>query len=83
MKCPSCSAENKENATHCKKCGTSLAVQLLWSPTWEWHAKTLGIIYACLILIFFVLNRWLLKPYLRDIPPEVTPWLAKSLNIHK
>src|SRR5207247_5363482 len=62
IKCPACAADNKDNAVHCKKCGASLVV--MWSPTKEWHLKTLGIIYTGLIIVYFLLN-WLLKPYLR------------------
>jgi hypothetical protein len=80
MKCPGCSAENKDNASHCKKCGASLIA--MWSPTKQWHLKTLAVIYAGLIILYFVLN-WLLKPYMREIPPEVTPWLKKAQKIHK
>jgi hypothetical protein len=80
MKCPSCSAENKDNVQVCKKCGGPMVIQSLYSPTKEWHIKTLGIIYGTLIVVFFLLN-WLLKPYMRNIPPEVTPWLHQ--NIHK
>jgi hypothetical protein len=46
----------------------------LWQPTRAWHVKTLGIIYAVLIVLFFV-TKALLKPYARQLPPEVTPWL--------
>lgn len=82
MKCPSCNFDNKETAKNCKKCGTVLNVVPMWSPTWQWHAKTLGIIYAALIVVYFLLN-WFLRPYLRDIPPEVTPWLKEAQKIHK
>jgi len=81
MKCPSCSTENKDHFTHCKKCGANLHVQAMWTPTWQWHLKTLGMIYVGLIVLYFVLNA-LLKPYLREIPPEVTPWLKKVQKIH-
>jgi len=46
----------------------------LWQPTWAWHARTLLIIYACVIVAFFLTKIWL-KPYVRDLPPEITPWL--------
>ncbi len=82
MKCPSCNAENKDNAAACKKCGGPFVVQALYSPSKEWHIKTLGIIYGALIFVFFFLN-WVLKPYMRQIPPEVTPWLHKGQDIHK
>lgn len=80
MKCPACQVENKENANNCKKCGTSLIV--LWSPTWQWHGRALAIIYVSLIFVYFLLN-FLLKPYLREIPPEVTPWLKKAGKMHQ
>jgi hypothetical protein len=48
-----------------------------WSPTYKWFAKTAGIILAVLIVIFFALNI-ILKPYMRQIPAEITPWLDKS-----
>lgn len=82
MKCPTCKSENKDNVKSCKKCGTLLNVQSMWAPTWQWHAKALGIIYAALIVLYFGLN-WFLAPYLRDIPPEVTPWLKNAQKIHK
>jgi hypothetical protein len=52
----------------------NLQLPPLWQPTWAWHAKTLGIIYAVLIVLFFAAKVWL-KPYVRQLPPEVTPWL--------
>jgi hypothetical protein len=45
-----------------------------WAPTYKWFAKTAGIILAALIVIFFTLNI-ILKPYMRQLPPEITPWL--------
>ena len=81
MKCPSCNAENKDQAVNCKKCGGQLVVQTLYAPTKEWHIRTLSIIYGILIVVFFFLN-WLLKPYMRHIPPEVTPWLPSEQKIH-
>ena len=82
MRCPACNVENKEGARNCKKCGAILRVEPIWSPTWQWHLRTLGIIYGCLIVVYFFLNWWL-GPYLRDIPPDVTPWLKKAGEIHK
>ncbi|OGR83874.1 MAG: hypothetical protein A2901_00140 [Elusimicrobia bacterium RIFCSPLOWO2_01_FULL_54_10] len=82
MKCPSCTAENKDTAAVCKKCGVSMTAQPLYAPTKEWHLKTLAVIYGVLIVVFFFLN-WLLKPYMRAIPPEVTPWMQKGNEIHK
>ncbi|MBI3291217.1 MAG: hypothetical protein HYZ73_00150 [Elusimicrobia bacterium] len=43
-------------------------------PSWRWHLKALGTIYVVLVITFFVLKR-LLAPYVRSLPPEVTPWL--------
>lgn len=43
-------------------------------PSWRWHAKVLGTIYVVLVIAFFILKR-LLAPYVRTLPPEVTPWL--------
>jgi hypothetical protein len=48
-----------------------------WHPTYLWLAKTAGIIFVSLIILFFALNLWL-KPYMRQIPPEITPWLEKG-----
>ena len=82
MKCPSCIAENKDAATSCKKCGSAMVLQALYAPTRESHLKMLGLIYGILIVVYFFLN-WLLKPYMRQIPPEVTPWLPSAQKIHK
>ena len=45
-----------------------------WMPSLSWFFKTFIIIFSCLVIIFFTLN-FLLKPYMRDIPMEITPWL--------
>ena len=74
MKCPQCQVDNKDQAKSCRKCGANLQLPTLWQPTWRWHAKTLGIIYVILIVLFFVMKS-ILKPYIRHLPPEVTPWL--------
>jgi hypothetical protein len=74
MKCPSCQVDNKDGAKSCRKCGMNLQLPPLWQPTWAWHRKTLGIIYVVLIVVFFVARGWL-KPYVRKLPPEITPWL--------
>jgi hypothetical protein len=51
-----------------------------WRPSWRWHAKTLLIIYAVLIALYFVINAVLARlpvPYRpRQIPKELTPWLS-------
>ena len=46
----------------------------LWQPTYQWLAKTGGIILGALIVIFITFNL-ILKPYMREMPAEVTPWL--------
>ncbi len=74
MKCPQCAVENKDTVKSCKKCGMNLQLPPLWQPSWAWHRKTLVIIYGLLIVSFFVV-RAKLKPYMRHLPPEITPWL--------
>jgi hypothetical protein len=74
MKCPKCQFENKETAKLCKKCGAEMSPVAVWKPTWRWHATTLAIIYAVLIVLFFSMNH-ILKPYMRKIPKDITPWL--------
>lgn len=48
-----------------------------WMPSLKWLAITFVIIFVCIVIAFFTLN-YLLKPYMRDIPMELTPWLDKS-----
>jgi len=52
-----------------------------WKPDWRWHLKTLGLVYAALVVVYFVLSNFLAKvpePHrMRDIPKEMTPWLKK------
>jgi hypothetical protein len=74
MKCPKCQADNKDTAKNCRKCGVELAVIPIWKPDWKWHLKVLGIVYVFLIFLYFGLNI-LLKPYMRQIPKDITPWL--------
>ncbi|MDR1696450.1 MAG: hypothetical protein LBR69_07500 [Endomicrobium sp.] len=50
---------------------------LAWQPNYKWLAKTAAIIFAALIAVFFTLNI-VLKPYMREIPAEITPWLDKT-----
>jgi hypothetical protein len=75
----SCGQENKETAKACKKCGRDLTIPPAWFPDAKWHLRTLGIIYACLVVCYFgvsYLLRKLPKPYnIRKIPIEMTPWL--------
>ncbi|MDR1195006.1 MAG: hypothetical protein LBL00_00845 [Endomicrobium sp.] len=48
-----------------------------WQPTYRWAGITASIILAVLIIAFFVLNI-VLKPYMRERPLDITPWLDKS-----
>ncbi|MDD5657328.1 MAG: hypothetical protein PHF00_08765 [Elusimicrobia bacterium] len=74
-----CAQENKDTAKICKKCGRDLTVPPAWFPDARWHLKVLGLIYVALIAAYFgvsFLLRSLPKPYhIRQIPPEMTPWL--------
>jgi hypothetical protein len=74
MKCAKCQTENKDTAKNCRKCGNDLTQAPLWKPTWKWHARTLVVIYGFLIVLFFLMNH-VLKPYMRQIPGDITPWL--------
>lgn len=80
MKCPNCSQENKASLKFCRKCGRDLTLPPVWFPSWKWHLRTLSWIYLALIAGFFTLSWFLHKlppPYnQRQIPPEMTPWLA-------
>ena len=82
MKCSSCGQENKETAKTCRKCGRDLTIPPAWFPDAAWHARTLGTIYAALLILFFVVSaalKRLPKPYdIRKIPVEMTPWLRKG-----
>ena len=55
----------------------NLQLPPLWLPTWRWHLWTLGIIYAVLV-VFFIVAKGVLKPYVRHLPPEITPWLHEG-----
>ena len=59
------------------KSKNSGSVNASWKPTYKWIGVTAGIILVFLIAMFFVLNI-LLKPYMRERPAEITPWLNKS-----
>lgn len=84
MKCASCGQDNKESAKLCKKCGRDLAVPPSWFPDARWHLRTLGVIYAGLIVLYFGVSfalKQLPRPYhLREIPVEMTPWLRSGLK---
>ena len=79
MKCQSCGQENKDAAKACRKCGRSLLIPPAWFPDMRWHLKTLGTIYALLVLFYLGVTlalKSLPRPYhLRRIPVEMTPWL--------
>jgi len=81
MKCPNCANENKDTAKVCKKCGRDLSMPPAWFPDWKWHAKTLAVIYTCVTAMYFAVTfalRQLPAPYqIREIPPELTPWLKR------
>ena len=49
----------------------------VWLPDLRWLLKVLIIVYVISIVGFFVAN-YFLKPYMRDIPKEITPWLNNS-----
>ena len=51
--------------------------QETWMPTLAWLGKSFLIVAFFLVIAFFVLN-FLLKPYMRNIPVELTPWLDKT-----
>jgi hypothetical protein len=86
MKCTACGNDNKDSAKACKKCGRSLSEAPAWFPDAAWHLRTLLTIYAILVVVYFVVSfllRTLPKPYhVRDIPPEMTPWLRKGGKEH-
>lgn len=86
MKCVSCGIENKDAAKACKKCGRDLAIPPAWFPDAAWHLKTLGAIYAGLIVFYYGVSFALAKlpkPYhLRAIPIEITPWLVPGGKVH-
>jgi hypothetical protein len=86
MKCHGCSSENKESAKLCRKCGRDLNIPPAWTPDAFWHLKTLAAIYAGLTVFYFGVSALLSnlpKPYqLRQIPIEMTPWLAPGGKVH-
>ncbi|MDR1523505.1 MAG: hypothetical protein LBS29_06130 [Endomicrobium sp.] len=46
----------------------------VWKPTYSWYIKVFLTVFVLLLISFFVLNI-VLKPYMRKINPELTPWL--------
>lgn len=81
MICWQCAKENKDTAKTCKQCGIDLRLPPIWRASWKWHIKTLIIIYAILIVSYFIgihLVKKLPPPYnTRKIPHEMTPWLKE------
>ena len=82
MKCTNCGQENKDAAKACRKCGRDLTIPPAWFPDGAWHLRTLGVIYA-LLIVFYVGTTYALKrlpkPYhIRKIPIEITPWLRSG-----
>ena len=79
MKCVNCGQDNKDAAKACKKCGRDTATPPAWFPDAKWHLRTLGTIYAILIVFYLGVSaalKTLPKPYhIRKIPIEMTPWL--------
>ena len=81
---------SQQNPQQPKKSKKAAAQEALISPPWfpdaRWHAKTLGIIYAALIIAYFSISHalgYLPKPYhLRRIPMEMTPWLNPGGKLH-
>lgn len=73
-----------------KKSKKALQHEALVSPPWypdaKWHLRTLGIIYAILVVAYFGVSSalsMLPKPYhLRRIPAEMTPWLNAGGKVH-
>lgn len=49
----------------------------VWLPDLKWLVKVLIIVYVVIVVGFFTAN-YFLKPYMRDIPKEITPWLNSS-----
>jgi hypothetical protein len=63
------------------KAGPTAPSEPLWKPDWRWHLRALAAVYIFLFCVYLGLNLFLSKvpePYrMRDIPPEMTPWLKK------
>ncbi len=82
MKCLNCGQENKDAAKVCRKCSRDLTIPPAWFPDARWHVRTLGLIYAGLVVFYFGVSAFLKqlpKPYhIRTIAPEMTPWLRRG-----
>lgn len=51
-----------------------------WQPTYKRMGITAAVIVVVLIITFFLLNI-ILKPYMRQRPAELTPWLDKGAEV--
>ena len=51
----------------------------VWQPNFKWFLKVLVTMYVLITIAFFTIN-FLLKPYMRDIPKEITPWHNKTVT---
>jgi len=83
IKCPKCGTKNPDKSPFCRRCKTRfdspkvpLKQEIIWQPDWKWHLKTLAIIYAVVVALYLGMNS-ILKPYIRNMPEDVTPWLKK------
>jgi hypothetical protein len=63
--------ENEINETGSEK-------KYVWQPNLKWFLTVLITMYVLITIAFFTVN-FLLKPYMRDIPKEITPWLDKTV----
>lgn len=50
-----------------------------WMPSLKWLCEIFLMIVFFVVIAFFILN-FLLKPYMRNIPAEITPWLNKVVK---
>ena len=81
---------NPQQSQQSKKAKKAAAQEALISPPWfpdaRWHARTLALIYAALVVVYFGVSHALSrlpKPYhLRRIPMEMTPWLNPGGKVH-
>ncbi len=81
---------NPQQSQQSKKAKKAAAQEALVTPPWypdaRWHARTLAVIYAILIVAYFGISHalsMLPKPYhLRRIPMEMTPWLNPGGKLH-
>jgi len=48
-----------------------------WKPDIKWLFKVLAAVYVSIIVLFLIAS-FVLKPAIRQIPSEITPWLDKN-----